>query len=515
MVIAHRDELIQQAAEKMEAITGYKPDIEKADSFAPTKSMFDPSPIVVASVQTLISGRGDFRRMHRFDPDNFDLLIVDECHHAIAASYRNVLNHFKQNPNHKLLGVTATPDRTDEQALGQVFETVAFEYSILDAIGDGYLVPVNQQCITIDSLNFDEMRTTAGDLNGADLARVMEYESNLHAVASPTMEIVGDRKSIVFTSSVAHAQRLAEIFNRHNPNCAIVVHGKTDEDERREKVSAFRRGDYQYLCNCGVFLEGFDVPDVSCIVMARPTKSRSLYSQMAGRGTRPIASAIDNLETADERKKAIENSAKPNLLVLDFVGNSTKHHIIHATDVLGGDYSDEVIELAQRSLEKANTPRPVIDELQKAERKLREQREQKEAKRRRHVTAKAEYTATTKNIYDWFEVPFVRSRGWDEGKQISDRQREVLEKAGFNPDKMEYGQAKNALIRIFHRMENNLCTYRQAKALERMGYTDTKNITFAEASAIISQRFGNNKEFTPRAPLCAPGYVKKQDEVPF
>lgn len=497
MVIAHRDELIQQAAEKMEMITGHRPDIEKAESYATTcGTMYEPSPIVIASIQSLISGRGDYRRMHRFDPDSFSLIIVDECHHAVSSSYLHVIEHFKQNGKQKILGVTATPDRSDEMALGRVFETVAYEYSIIDAIEDGYLVPIKQYCVTINSLNFDRVGTTAGDLNGADLAREMEYEKTMHEMALSTIEAAGDRKSIVFASSVSQAQRMAEIFNRYSAGSAFVIHAKTDEEERREMIGAFRDGRFQFFVNVGIAVEGFDVPDVRCIVMGRPTKSRSLYAQMMGRGTRPQAEAIDGLETAESRKRAIENSEKPDCLCLDFVGNCTKHRIIHAADVLGGDYPDEVVDLAKRELERSKKPEAVSDGLKKAERRLREQREQEEAARRSGIKAEVEYTAVEHSIYEFFGVPYVRTKGWDVGKKITSRQKAVIEKAGFDPDRMSYAQAKAALNGIFRRMDSGLCTYRQAKWLEKMGYENAKWIKFSEASAIISSIIGNRSRRT-------------------
>lgn len=502
IVIAHRDELISQAKDKLEAITGRVCEVEKADSYVQTGGFYGASPIVVASVQSLISGRGDFRRMHRFVPDDFSLMIVDEAHHAVATSYISTINHFRQNPKLKVLGVTATPDRADEAALGRVFQDVAFEYSIIDAIEDGWLVPIKQQCVDVDTLDFSNVSTTAGDLNGADLARVMEFEENLHGIAVPSLEICGDRKSIVFTVTIHQAERLAEIFNRYKPNSALVVHGKTPEDERREKVAAFRRGDYQFFCNVGVATEGFDVPDVHCIVMGRPTKSRALYSQMLGRATRPLSGLVDGRESSEERRHAIEFSDKPEMVVVDFVGNSGKHHIVHAADVLGGDYEDEVVELARRDMERQ--PKRVVDALKEAEKKLREAQERATEAKRRNIKAQVTYNSSTKMINEWFEVPFVRDKGYYSEKQLSEKQIATLERNGFVPHEMNYGQAKAALIRIFHRMDNRLCTYKQAKLLEKFGYTNTKSMTFADASSLLNTEtakrgWGTKRIATPQS----------------
>ena len=216
MVIAHREELIAQAAQKIQVITGDEADVEMGEFWA-SEGVFSRSRVVVSSVQTQNAGMGGDGRMSRFDPSQFDLLIIDEAHHATAPTYRRLIDHYRQNPNLKVLGVTATPDRADEEALGQVFESVAFDYEIVDAIADGWLVPVRQRAVYVEGLDYSSVRTTAGDLNGADLARILEYEEALHGIAHPTMELVGTRKSLVFAASVAHAERLAEIFNRHRP----------------------------------------------------------------------------------------------------------------------------------------------------------------------------------------------------------------------------------------------------------------------------------------------------------
>ena len=136
MVLAHRDELIIQAKEKIEAVTGLPVEIEKADQVAST-SLFHRTPVVVSSIQTQISGPKDSRRYLRFRPEDFGVLICDECHHSVSKSWKEVIAHYQKNLELKLLGLTATPKRFDEKALGQLFESVAFEYGIRDAIRDG------------------------------------------------------------------------------------------------------------------------------------------------------------------------------------------------------------------------------------------------------------------------------------------------------------------------------------------------------------------------------------------
>jgi superfamily II DNA or RNA helicase len=255
-------------------------------------------------------------------------VLVHNCHHGISPSYQNLINYYRQNKNLKVLGVTATPDRTDEEALGQIFQTVAYDYEILDGITDGWLVPIEQQFVSIAGLDFSSVRTTAGDLNGADLNAVMEAESNMQGVAGASIEIIGNRRTIIFTASVKQAEVVCNILNRHRAGMAEWVCGLTNKDVRRETLARFESGATQVVCNCGVLTEGFDNPAVEVIVMARPTKSRSLYAQMAGRSTRPLPGIVDGPETADERRVAIAQSDKKSCWIIDFVGNSGRHKLM-------------------------------------------------------------------------------------------------------------------------------------------------------------------------------------------
>lgn len=325
--ICHREELVFQACATIRRFAGLECGIEMADNYV-NDSLFGQIPVVVATVQTLNAKWGDRTRMSRFKPEDFGVLVADEVHHGVSKSWRNVINYFSQNPDLRVLGITASADRADEEALGQICKTVAFDLEILDLIHRGWLVPVDQQFVNIGGLDFSHMRTTAGDLNGADLNAVMEAESNLQGVAGASVDIIGKRRAIVFTASVKQAEVIANIFNRHRPGMSDWVCGMTNKDSRREMLARFQRGEIQVVCNCGVLTEGFDDPGVEVIVMARPTKSRALYAQMAGRSTRPLPGVVDGLNTDDERKAAIAASAKPNCLLVDFVGNSGKHKLM-------------------------------------------------------------------------------------------------------------------------------------------------------------------------------------------
>lgn len=486
LVLAHREELIFQARDKIAAMTGWRVDVEMGDSRAEMNCMFGGPRVVVSTIQTQASGGDGGGRMTRFDPRIFGVVIVDECHHAAAASYRRVLNWFTQHGNVRVLGVTATPDRADEEALGQVFESVAFDYEIQDAIRDGWLVPVTQQMVHVEGLDFSGCRTTAGDLNGADLARVMEYEKTLHRVVAPSIEIAGNRRTIVFASSVDHAERMAEIFNRHRPGMAGWVCGKTPKDDRRRLLADFASGAVQVVCNCGVLTEGFDNPAVEVVIMARPTKSRALYAQMAGRSMRPaeaIAHDLNDHESPDARRALIEASGKPSCLVVDFVGNSGRHKLCTSVDILGGKVSERARELAIRRLADGKPGR--VDEALDAAAVEERQEKEREAARRAKLTARAKWTASNVNPFDLLDMQPVAERGWDRGKKLSEKQSALLRKQGIDPDGLPYSQAKQLLNELFRRWDCGLCTFGQAKILRKRGLPT--NVTREEAARQIDQ----------------------------
>jgi type I site-specific restriction endonuclease len=327
------------------------------------------------------------------------------------------------------------------------------------------------------------IRTTAGDLNGGDLAAVMEAEKNLQQMASASLAIIGQRRALVFTASVKAAELTAEIFNRHRSGMASWVCGKTDREDRRRTLADFADGKIQVVCNCGVLTEGFDDPGVEVVIMGRPTKSRSLYSQMVGRSTRPLPGVVDGPETAEDRRAAIAASAKRSCLVVDFVGNAGKHKLVTSADILGGKVSEEAVELAMARTLKAGGPVKMAEALDEAEAELQEQKRLAEAARRARLVATARFTTQSVDPFDVLHLDPVKSRGWDNVKQLREKQRSLLAKQGINPDNLSFSQGKQLISEIFRRWDGKLCSFKQAKVLRKYGY-DT-NVSFTEASATI------------------------------
>ncbi len=485
MMLAHRAELIYQGANHLGNICGSVPEIEMGAEFSGYG--WGDTDIVVSTVQTQIAGMNGKGRMTRFDPDDFSLLIIDEAHHGAAASYRRVIDYYRQNPKLKVMGVTATPDRADELALGQIFESVAYEYGILDAVNDGYLVEPRPFMIEIDGLDFSGCRTTAGDLNGRDLAKVMEQEAELHEMVSTIVQESGSLQTLTFCASLAHAEKFAEILNRHRLGSAHWVHGGTKKDVRANMFKAYSENAYQHLVNVGVATEGYDEPQVKIIPLCRPTKSRSLYAQMIGRGTRVLPGTIDGIDHIESRKCAIANSMKPYLNVLDFVGNAGRHRLVSVADILGGEENDDVLDRVNSNARKKREPVSVLEEMRIAREQLEAEAVSADAKlRRARVIGRAKYSKAKVNPFTVLDIEPVREKGWNVGRAPSEKQIECLNRMGVDPVGLSHTHASQVIGRLIKNRKEKLCTYKQAKVLSRYHY-DAKDFTFGQASELIDR----------------------------
>lgn len=333
LVLAHREELIQGAYEKLIGATSVDAldvGVEMAGSRAG-----DHHRAVLASVQTLKGAR-----LARFRPEEFGLVVVDEAHHAVAKGYRRILDHFGQS---KVLGVSATPERLDGVGLGKVFGSVAYVYELADAIRDGFLVRILAEEVSAgDAIDLSQVRTTAGDLNLGDLADVMERQPALALVARGTVDLAGDRETMVFCATVDQAHATAAMIDSYTgrPGCARAIDGTASPEERREFKRAFEAGEFQYALNCALYTEGVDIPRIRCVAIARPTKSASLYAQMIGRGTRLLGATMEESVAA----------GKEDLLVLDFAGRVGRHRLASAVDVLAGTRDEAIRKRAHAAV---------------------------------------------------------------------------------------------------------------------------------------------------------------------
>lgn len=486
LFLAHTKELINQAADKLGAELGYRPGVEMGQRAVDVGGLWQGGLSIVGSVQSMY---GD-RRLEKYRQYPFGLIVVDECHHATAATYKKVVEFFQTlNRNLKVVGITATPNRSDGTALGLMFESVAYQMSVCDAVTDGWLVPVDQEYVVVDSLELDAVKTRKNEFGEADfsqtqLEEVMIQEEMLHKLAVPTLEKVGDRPTLVFTASVRHAHELAAVLNRYRDKCAMAVDGTTPTEQRQDIIRDFSEGKLQLLCNCAVLTEGFDAPNCAAVVMGRPTKSVTLYTQMLGRGLRPLPDTVDGVPDSADRRLSILTSDKPKCIVLDFVGNS-KHKLANAYDVLGGNYDSETRELARREGEGR---KDVGEVMQQAAALLLLERQWKE---REHIKARqVRYGAHAVSPFD-DETDIVGSEytGPVRGT-ATDAQVRLLINFGV-PSELAERYSKRQAGAVIDSMGKTRCTTKQATTLKRAGI-DPTGIGFARASRIIDALAANN-----------------------
>ncbi len=456
LVLAHRQELVEQAREKIAAwcndvvaveMAGRReftrPDLSRTDGSRPK--------ITVASIQTLQ------KRLHDVPRSAFRIVIVDEAHHATSESYRAVLDHFDAH----LLGVTATPDRSDRVPLGEVFGDVAFAYDIRSAIEDGWLCPIRSFLVQTQA-DFSGVRKVAGELATRDVEDVLNQELHLAEIAQPILRERGNRPAIVFAASVAHARSLARVMNEiaGHPLCAAALDGTTAFDARAPVIEDFRRGRIKVLVNCALFTEGFDVPDIALVAIARPVLSRSFYAQMVGRGTRLAPD-------------------KENLLVLDFVPTNCRHSLAQAVDIFG--HTDpEVQERARRIAKEVSAEGQAIA-LEQALELAQQEQEAQEADVAYQLRKRDPFAAVGIDLQRYAQ----RRQG---GERATGRQLEFFRKAGLPADlvaDLSSRQADELREELLDRKAVGLCTPKQAQRLVAIG-VDPRNLYYDEAKELLA-----------------------------
>lgn len=477
IIVVDRKTLVRQTVEKFRLVAGSTLGIEVeqgdhyVDEYATEKTR-----VIVATVQTLNSaGQDGRRRMERFDPNEFVFLIADEGHHAVAASWKRVFEHFAQNPNHKRIGVTATPDRSDEVALGAVYDDVAYEYDLADGIRDGWLCRPEEYAIPMSAVDLSSCPTTSGgDFNDEILEQIMSQPEATLALATDIHAKLGDRKAIIFGVRVRHAEAICAVLDSIEPGCAKCVFGKTPTEERNQTLREFDDGAFRFLVNVGVATEGFDARNVHAVVIARPTKSRSLYAQMVGRGTRTWSydgrqSCVDGIELVQDRLLAIEGSPKPYCLILNYTPNAGQHKLMTTADVLGGKMPDEVVDKASQYIREKGEQGERVD-VDKALKIAEEEIEIRNRERRRRLQEMkitVSWDAMRINPFDALDIRPERERGWWKDRKITPNMDRMLRRNNCDPDSMNYTQAIQLCRYISEHPERLPATDRQMDALRK------------------------------------------------
>ena len=471
LILAHREELLKQAADKLKASSGMESALEKAAN----TSIGSGLDVVVGSVQTLRQKS----RLEKFSKDYFGTIIIDEAHHSAADSYKNILEYFNQA---KVLGVTATPDRADMKSLSDVFDSLAFEYKLPEAINDGYLCKIRTKTIPL-KVDISKVHTLAGDFNPNELGQALDLY--LEAIADSIVKECKGRKTVIFTPLVRISQRLNELLKDRGVN-TVEVNGSSKD--REEILKDFESGKYDAMTNAMLLTEGWDCPSVDCIICLRPTKSRSLYAQIVGRGTRLC-------------------KGKDNLLILDYLWLSGKHSLCHPSDIFCED-----AEVAARTTKKladyAATDcggldgpdgTDLIQAIQEAQEEMENEKrqimrrieEQEEAVRKRL----AEQRQKRKGLVDPFQYMFsiestaIRDYkptfGW-ETKAPSQKARDAIEGYGVDANSIESAGLANLILKeLMKRWDSGMATPKQIRFLENKDFRHVGRWTKAYASGVI------------------------------
>lgn len=453
LILAHRDELIRQAADKLFKATGLFAEVEKG-----MEHSMGLTDVVVGSVQTMMSEK----RLATFDEDSFQTIIVDEAHHALAKSYQNVLNHF---PRAKVLGVTATPDRGDMKMLGEYFESMAYEYSLKDAVKEGYLSKIRVQTMPLD-IDLTQAKVSMGDYTDGSLGEALE--PYLENIADEMAKVCRDRHTVVFLPLISTSQQFRDILNRKGFRAGEV---NGESKDRNAVLKDFEEGKINVLCNSMLLTEGWDCPIVDCIVVLRPTKVRALYCQMIGRGTRL-------------------HPGKDHLLVLDFLWMTGKHNLVHPADIVCK--KAEIAEKMTEAIQDAGAAIDLFEEEETAERNAREEREAnlakklKEAKdaRRKNKLFDPLNCASVLGIYGL--IDYSPTFAW-QSEEITEKQKKYLENCKVDTSGMSKGEAHLLIEEMERRRITGLATLKQVKKLKEFGFLRTDEWTKAEASAVMCQ----------------------------
>jgi superfamily II DNA or RNA helicase len=499
LMLAHREELVSQAADKINSVSGLVVDIEMAEKRADAGHMFQKADVICASTQTLL------RRGCRWK--DIAVLVIDEAHHYVSESWRALIGEIKkQNPNVRIVGVTATPKRLDQEALGQVFEDVVYEYGIASGIADGYLVPIRELRCHVDGLDFSRARSTAGDLNQRDVAEISGAEGVLHEMALGIARSSEGKKSIVFAApgfktdpatqqTFRVADRLTEMLNeRYWPGEARLITDATDKDLRRELIRQHKAGAYKCLVNIGIATEGYDDPTIEVVHIARATTSEALYTQMVGRGTRVLPGVVDHIDDVIDRQVAIAASAKPSLKVVDYVGNAGKHKLVTVTDIMRGNRSPEVAFRASQIIaarSKDGTSTEIDDAFGEAEKQIKAEKDDHDRKlaieRRKAVVATGSIRFEETDPFDVFDIRPPSSRPmFQNSEPASEKQISLLRKFGvpfaFGGSKAD---AQGLIAECLKRSREKKATFKQIAYLRRLGHPDPTDMSFSEASETI------------------------------
>ena len=490
MVLVDVTKLVRQLAATIFWYTGSEPGIEMADERANNGQFLKGKDrVIVSTVQTQYSGDEGTERYRLFDPKEFSCLLLDETELFLAPKARSVVDYYTTgNPDIKVFGCTATPIRTDGVTMGELFTHVAFDRDILWGRDNGWLVKPRQAFVRV-SLDFSTMKVRKNedgerDYSDAEIAEKIENEQTLIELAKGIHEVAKTRKSIVVCPNVSSAKAVSHYIDAESPGCARVIYGEMADKEKDSTFYAFENDEFQFLVSVMMLTKGFDSPNVSAVFNCRKTRSKRLYTQVMGRGTRPhktIVAALNACEGPSQRLVMIADSIKPDMLMVNMVGIDDEVRDITILDILTATDTKIRDRATKNMLDSDAESADPAEAVAEAEAQLAEEEEKR---KRRLIKVKA--NVDVEYVDDLRTGGMVHSaRGTYDVKLANAR--EVCRKFRVTDNEMAKMSAETIRSlsgQLIARCKAKLCSWRQAKVLRKNGYSreQLRGMSFADAS---------------------------------
>jgi ATP-dependent helicase IRC3 len=333
LFLVDRKELVHQTKN---SFLRFNPDLKVGVELNTTSSKKDCD-VVVASIQTL--GRVGSKRIKKFNPEEFGLVIVDEAHGSVTESWIRVLSYFGLGPDmdegdRLLIGMTATPNRTDGVPLGKLYDDIVVNYDLSYGISNGWLTDIELLRVNTN-VDISKIKGTPQGFDEEELEKAINTAYRNALIVKSYKEHSDGENAIVFCQTVDHAYQVEALFNE-NDIPAKCIEAETDDEDRAEWIELYKRGRIKVLVNYGTLTTGFDAPETSTIILARPVKSELLLRQIIGRGLRPSSLCfIDYFKTAKDRLDIIECSIKPVCKIIDLCDVVGNHKIVSVPSLFG------------------------------------------------------------------------------------------------------------------------------------------------------------------------------------
>lgn len=499
MMLVDTQKLVKQNAETIREHTGLPPGIEMGEFKSVGDGILPVDPISCSTPQTQLSPEPGRERFRKFDFRDLVLVILDECESYLSPAYRRVVEWYKQNPELRIVGLTATPRRTDGVAMSNLFDHVSADRDIRWGTDNGWLVPAKPAYVRV-SVDFSTLRLLPGkdgeeDYSSDEIASKLQNDEVKLELANGIVKVCEGRKAIAVFPSVDIARAVTDYICGISPGAAQCVYGKLGDEEKDDVMDAHKRGEFQILTSVMMLCRGYNDEEVQVVVNCRKTRSPRLYEQIFGRGTRPLKGILDAAKSAEERKSIIAASKKPFMVMANLVGLEDHVKDMTIIDILGSpDEAHEITERAKKlaeeedldaeeAIEKAKEQ--IVDE-QDIERMAAEaemervEEEEVEAFLRRRVQVEAHVDIEYEGEHG--------SSGMMEVSAIDPKHLGFLRKnkvpenliSSLTPE-----AAKDLSSKLAMRWRKGLCSYSQGVLLQKHGYAKGEIFNMTDRKSVV------------------------------